>query len=231
GPPGAVGTPGGHAVFVTPGSPLAGGVDAFSHMGATLLLVVGGLLLVLEAVRAPRVYQAQYVILLVGGLLPWGLGLPALWDLFFIPSAFILAGFLVGGLVVAWGIFRYRVFDLLPIAVDTVVESMVDGVIVLDSEDRIVALNPAAQQMTGLSITTAERRPLRPLLADWPDLLQHLDKPEAHAEIVVGQGQPRHYDIRLTLLQAEHPAATGKQVPPGRLLLLRDVTEREQIAE
>ena len=45
--------------------------------------------------------------------------------------------------------FRYQLYDILPVALDTVTRSMRDGVIVLDNRDRIIELNPAAQQITG----------------------------------------------------------------------------------
>lgn len=207
---------------------LAAPSGAIGDVVATVLLVGGAALLLAEAARAPRIYRRQYLILLIGGLLPWFFGLPSVWNMVSFPPAVILVALVVGGLIAAWAIFYYRVFDLRPIALDSVVESMVDGVIVLDAEDRIVALNPAVQAMTGLSPKQAERQPIRQSLATWTELLAHLDETETHIEIVVGDGEKqRHYDLRLQpLVQDPQRAASA-----GRLILLRDVTEREQITE
>ncbi len=47
------------------------------------------------------------------------------------------------------GIYRYRLFGLVPVARDMVVDSMDDGVIVLDAQRRLVDLNAAAERYTG----------------------------------------------------------------------------------
>ena len=54
--------------------------------------------------------------------------------------------FLLTGCVYFTTLFRYRLFDLLPIARDVLIERMSDGAIVLDSAGRILDINPAAQQ-------------------------------------------------------------------------------------
>ena len=52
--------------------------------------------------------------------------------------------FLAGGLFYAWGLFRTRLFDILPVARTVVFESMIDGVVVVDPWGHIVDINPAA---------------------------------------------------------------------------------------
>jgi hypothetical protein len=44
----------------------------------------------------------------------------------------------VSGIIVAWGLFYYRLFDLAPVARATVIDGMDDGVIVLDAQQRLV---------------------------------------------------------------------------------------------
>ena len=57
--------------------------------------------------------------------------------------------FTVSGACFTWGIYRYRLFGLVPVARDMVVDSMDDGVIVLDAQRRLVDLNAAAERYTG----------------------------------------------------------------------------------
>ncbi len=47
-------------------------------------------------------------------------------------------------------IFRYHLLDLIPIARAVVVKRMRDGVIVVDSDGRLVDPNPAAHRMLGV---------------------------------------------------------------------------------
>ncbi len=50
-------------------------------------------------------------------------------------------------LFIAWSFFRNRLFDLIPIARNRIVESMEYGIVVLDLKNRIVDINPFARQI------------------------------------------------------------------------------------
>ena len=56
------------------------------------------------------------------------------------------------GVLIAWGLFRYRMLNIVPIARETIIDNVSDLVIVLDPENRIVDLNPAAQSWIGHSL-------------------------------------------------------------------------------
>jgi PAS domain S-box-containing protein len=190
------------------------------NLYATTLLLIGGFLILQELVRAPRIYRMQYLILLAGGLMPWVLGVPALWGVE-INDEVILMTFAAGGLIGTWGIFRYHIFEIIPIALDTVVENINDGVIVLDRQDRIAALNPAAQTMLGFSVRRIEGQPIAQVLSKPHELLTYLNHQQAHAEITLGKGaHQRRYDMRISPLYGRWQALSG------RLILLRDITER-----
>ncbi len=53
------------------------------------------------------------------------------------------------GLTLAWGIFRLKLFDLVPVARATVIETMDAGVMVMDLQNRIIDVNPAFQSILG----------------------------------------------------------------------------------
>ena len=48
-------------------------------------------------------------------------------------------------LIFGWGIYFYKLFDLSPIARELLVDSMIDGMIVINQNNQIVDLNPAAK--------------------------------------------------------------------------------------
>ncbi|USZ71486.1 PAS domain S-box protein [Natronosalvus halobius] len=58
-------------------------------------------------------------------------------------------GFGATGVLIAVALSRYRWLDLVPIARDSVIEDMHDGYLVVDTERRIVDLNPAARTLLG----------------------------------------------------------------------------------
>jgi PAS domain S-box-containing protein len=63
-------------------------------------------------------------------------------------------------LAVTWGLFRYRLLDIMPVARDAIIEGMGDGVIVLDVQNRIVDLNPAARRIIGRRALGAIGQPI-----------------------------------------------------------------------
>jgi PAS domain S-box-containing protein len=184
-------------------------------------LALGGALL-----RFPHVYRGQTVVLLIALAVPWVsnavylAGWSPLRGLDPTPFAFTLTG-----LACAWGLFRFQLFDLVPVARDAVIESMGDGVVVLDAQDRIADINPAAQRMAGIRQEAVGRR-IGTVLPAWPDLITRLgNAKEGHSEIHLGADAARYLDVRLAPLHDTYGRTTG------RVILLRDITERKLLDE
>ena len=49
--------------------------------------------------------------------------------------------FFIGSLLTAWGLFRYRTFDVAPVGRDRVFEAIVDPVVILDKHNRVIDIN------------------------------------------------------------------------------------------
>jgi PAS domain S-box-containing protein len=187
-----------------------------------LLLLVIICLYIKTLLRMPLLYRKQIVVLLLSFLLPlvWNLlynfGLSPVPRHDLAPAVFSLAG--VG---VAWGLFRYRLFDIVPVARATVIESMDDGVIVLDAQNRVVDLNPAAHEVLDLPASQAVGQPATRVLSTWPDLIALCrDAAVTRIESVLGAGDAQHhYNLRASPLTDRHGH------PTGRLIVLHDVTE------
>ena len=192
-----------------------------------VLISIGVFSLIRALVRSPSLYRRQVGALLVGAFAPLvafalsPLDLNPFHPLDLTPFAFTLTG-----LATAWGLFRFQLFDIVPVARDAVIEGMTDGVIVLDAQNRIVDLNPAAQRIIGHSPSRAIGQPAARVLSSWPDLERYLDVTGAPSQIVLGEGEAQHiYDPRISLLHDPHGSLTG------RLIVLRDVTERKRAEE
>ena len=198
-----------------------------------LLLLLSTFLLVQVLVRSPHLYRGQAGALLIGALAPWVgnvlyvSGLSPLPCLDLTPFAFTLTG-----LAVAWGLFHFQLLRIVPVARDAVVESMGDAVIVLDMQDRIADLNPAAQRLLGHAASEIIGQPASHVLSDWPDgstelaevlVERYRDVREAYSEIVLGEGgAQRTFDLRISPLYDRRGRFTG------RLVVAHDITERKQ---
>ncbi|MCI0519052.1 MAG: GGDEF domain-containing protein, partial [Chloroflexi bacterium] len=117
-----------------------------------------------------------------------------------------------------------RLLDLAPVARETLVEQLQDGVIVTDDQNRIVDINPAARAFS--------EQPKRvwigeALEAFFPagtsiPVAGHAQTP---LEIGMGRGQPRHVELRSS------PLRSRPGQPGGQLIILRNITQRKQAEE
>ncbi len=124
-------------------------------------------------------------------------------------------------LVYAVALTRFRLFDLVPVARETIISQMPDPIFVLDRWDRTAALNPAAERLLGTSASSASGKPAHVILEPFPQLVEALARPDLDsAEIWTGSGdEVRTWELRAT------PLHDGRGSPIGRLVVLHDVTE------
>ena len=199
---------------------------------AYFYLVVGtaSIILIRAGLRFRYIYRRQALALLIGVPFPW-IG-SVMYVLELVPAGYDYTpiGFALTGLVLLWNMYRLQLFDLAPVARDALIESMSDGVLVLDAQNRIVDINPAAQQPLGAAASLIGQS-AEEALAAWPDtssgsvqalVTRYRDVHEARAEICVGGDPPRHLDLRISPLFDRRGRLTG------RLIVWRDVTERKQ---
>lgn len=201
------------------------GVAFWVHAAYSYLLIFLGSLLLIQAIfRSSRLYRGQAGVLLIGALAPLVGNVLSTFGLISFPLDLTPFGFALAGLAAVWGIFCFRLLDIVPVARRAIVDSMSDGVIVLDAQNRIVDLNLAAERIIGRSLSEAIGQPVTQGFSGWPDLVErHHDIKEAHEEIVLGEGEmQRCYDLRISPLNDHR----GNLI--GRVLVLHDIVARKQ---
>ncbi len=195
-----------------------------------LLLLLGTLLissLIQALVRSATLYRGQVGALLVAVAAPWIANALTIfgWNPFphldLTPFAFT-----VTGLAMASSLLRFRLLDILPIARAVLIENMSDVVLVLDEQNRIVDLNPAAQRLLGSAVTELVGQPATQVFSAWPQLGErYYEMTEVHEEIVVDADEAqRCFDLRIAPLHQRN----GHVTIAGRLVILSDITERKQ---
>jgi signal transduction histidine kinase len=110
------------------------------------MLLVGTIILTRCLLKSRSIYRGQIVVFIVASILPWIgnilyiLGMNSFMRVDITPIAFSITMLLV------WtGLFRYQLFDIVPIARNLIIESMQNAILVIDENDRIVDANPAAR--------------------------------------------------------------------------------------
>ena len=185
---------------------------------------VTGLVLLFGAyLGSQQFYRRQIVTLLIGSLFPFVgisftvLGITLSFHRDTAPLTFALAD-----LVLAWGLFRYQIFDIMPVARDTVIEVMSDGVIVLDIQGRVIDINPTARAIFDLGQSKLVGLPATQVFSAWPDmatLLQDLGETATMATLTTGKLEYR-LDLRATPLYDLQGSGTG------HLIVVRDYTDQ-----
>jgi signal transduction histidine kinase len=128
-------------------------------------------------------------------------------------------------LMYATALLRFRLFDLVPVARQTILERIPDAMLVLDAENRVVDVNAAAERLLDLRRPWDGREPAETTLARFPELAQCVGQPDqASAEASFeAAGTSR------TCLVTSTPLADWQGRPIGRLVLLHDVSEFRQL--
>jgi len=202
------------------------GVLFVIHVIYTYSLLSFGTYLLFQAfVRSSHLYRGQVgILLLVSALVPFGGDVLSTLGLNPLPLDLTPFAFTITGVAMAWGISRFGLLDIVPLARSAVVDSLSGGVLVLDVQNRIVDINPAAQNIIGCPASEVMGQPITQILVNRPDLIEsYLDVTEAHAEITLGQGETRRdYELYISPLHERHGRFSG------RLIVLYDITERKQ---
>ena len=186
-----------------------------------VLLVWGSVLLIRRLIRVPQLYRSQTIAILLGLLSPWGANVMYLFGFNPFPHLDLTPfAFIVMGLVVFWGAFRFQLLTVVPIARDTVIDGMEDGIIVFDSEDRIIDYNPGALRLMNRPNENLIGQYATDVFSDYPDLIVRFSNVEsAHEEIVIDNDPiPLVYELRISSLHDK----LGRL--RCRVLLIHDIT-------
>jgi PAS domain S-box-containing protein len=185
-----------------------------------VLCLAGAVILVRAVLRSPGLYRSQAAVLLVAVAVPWIGALIYLLPVNPFPGLDLVSlAFALSGVMLLMGMTRYRLFDLVPVARDVLVGRMTDGILVVDSADRIIDANPAALALLGIGKEAIGRR-ADAAMADLAVPLAKLAAGDQRVETTLPGSTVRHLEIGSSPLRDRWGRAAG------RLLLVRDVTEK-----
>lgn len=186
------------------------------------LLAWGIYLLISRFSRTEPIFKIQTSIILIGALTPWFvnllylLGIRPFHHLDLTPFAFLFSV-----LVIAIGLLRFRLFDVVPIARDKVIEAMKEGYLVLDAQGRIVDINSILINILNGSKKEMIGKSLRYYFSS-QEVAEKLQNPDYEGDIDISfdvEGKPHFFEIRCKTLFEKNTVFSG------RLLMFRDITE------
>jgi PAS domain S-box-containing protein len=175
--------------------------------------------------RSAGIYRRQALLLFIGAALPILALVLEMANVDLLPPLDpVIIMWSLSGLLYALAIFRFRLLEAVPVGREMAIERLPSGIMVLDAEDRVVDLNPAAGQVLRLERDSVAGRLAREVLAGHVELVNLLDKKVATStEVVLGRTGGLQY-YRVERYPLTHPRGSHL----GWLILLQDVTEQRR---
>jgi diguanylate cyclase (GGDEF)-like protein/PAS domain S-box-containing protein len=187
-----------------------------------VFVLAGISLYVVSYARSTPVFKKQIAIMIIGSLMPLISNALYLADssqqhgLDRTPFAFALSG-----IVLAYGLFRYNLLNLVPLAAPIIIKNLPDAVVVVDNLGRIVHMNPAALEWLDTD-DKAIGQNAREVLKGAETIWEHWDSPDVHFSLELGAGHAeRWFDVVISLIRDKQ----GKAL--GRVIVLRDTTQEQ----
>jgi PAS domain-containing protein len=184
-----------------------------------IAILIGMVVLVRAFLSARGAFRGRVILVFVAVFAPWVANVISITNILPVPMDLTPFAFTISVAVMAWAIFRMRLVDIVPIARDLVLESMQDGVIVLDMRGNVVDINVTAARMIGVPAMQAIGKPALDVFFPWPHLIERFRSTmDADEEIVVGSGSAQlRYHVRFS------PLIDPADQPVGRVIMLHSV--------
>jgi PAS domain S-box-containing protein len=190
-----------------------------------LLILVGALVLTWATIRSSPFYRRQSVAMLLAMAIPWMTNLGYLLGFRLAPGLDPTPlAFTLSGVIYIWIFYRWQLFNIVPVARDALLESMSDGVLVLDLQNRVVDANRAARRLIGSNAATPIGRPVQEVFAAWPEIAARFqDVEHAEAEVWISRDPDQVLDLRIAALRDPGGILTG------RLVVWRDISALKRV--
>ena len=185
-----------------------------------LMLILSAIFLLGFIIHQNKPFRSQGIIILVGGFCPWIVSILYLTGnnpveaLDITPVSIILSGVLA-----AYAILNIRLLDLVPIARETLVEILPDGILVVDGQNRVQDINGAAMSFLGIRNRNIIGFHAQSVDASKSKLLNAVINHESKDQTEEIQG---YNEIR-TFRILKH---TIKNQTGSRLIVIQDITEQ-----
>ena len=188
------------------------------------LIIFAVMLLTQTFPHKPKRYLLQSAIITAAVFVPLLVKILGLSGILRITNVDLIPiGFAITGLVLIYYLLRFKPPNVVPIARDVVVESMNEGWMVLDLQNRIVDVNPAAEALIGLPRDRLFGQPAENVLKNWPNLSHASTLRESEIKGSVNlRGEWRYLNVRIS------PIVSSAGEPIGEVILWRDITDRRK---
>jgi PAS domain S-box-containing protein len=199
----------------------------YTYVIYTYLITLWGLSILVRRITRPHhLYRAQVAIITLGFFLPILSTIFPLLNIHMAPqrdaTPFTIA---IGNLIITWGLFQFRIFDVVPVARDRVFEAMVEPVVILDKQNKIADINSSMLALLGRTANEVIGESAKDVFDDFPipiKLYTHVSYARAEAAFELG-GLNIHYELTVW------PLYNARKEMTGRIYISHDITALKQL--
>jgi putative nucleotidyltransferase with HDIG domain/PAS domain S-box-containing protein len=191
-----------------------------------LVVFISCTLLILRMIQPHNLYRIQIALILSGVLLPvagsilslMGLAINHQRDISPLSAA-------VGNFLLAWGFYRFRIFDVLPIARDQIFEAMAEPVVILDKRNNIVDINSSMLAMINKTAAEVIGAPAAQVFDSFPIAI----KPPTNSSYERTEASFELGGINFDYETTVWPLYNARREMIGRIYISHDITELKQL--
>jgi len=196
----------------------------FIHLIYIYILVFFGLAhLFLKIQKNLPPFRSQLIIIFISGIFPLVSGSLYAFNINPVQGMDISSfGFLLTDIMLSLGFAHYQLLDLVPVARDTLIREIQDGILVLDWKNRIVEINQNAKILLNLVGENPIGKNYQELINFPIDLLQ-MSHQGFSSEYCLSPETNKYIELQVSNL------APLSSSPPGYLLVIRDISIRKQV--
>lgn len=188
------------------------------------LFLYGTFILVGRLIGLPKILRNQSIIILIAILIPLVMNTLYTFNINPVyPMDPTIFSFTITGILCFLGMFRFKLFELIPAARNAVIEGMNEILIVLDNRNHIIDMNSAAKEVFEIKEKDFIGKPAAHVLGEWaPCFAKYELMLEAEEKISINiKHGTKHFDFRIT------PLFDDKNRLTGRFYILYDITVLE----
>jgi PAS domain S-box-containing protein len=189
------------------------------------MTMIGTLIIWQGGRNLPIMYQQQSRMLAWFALLPWFANLLSITNLTFIRGLDLTPlGFILSGIPILQALWRFRLFEMVPVARELIFDSLSNAVLVFDKYSNLVDVNSAGLRFLERPLAEVLGLPAKEALVNYPEIAffsQQTTTVQTEFEVLI-QDKMVHFQV------ISKPLEDAKKNVTGYIVVVQDVTTLRQ---
>jgi len=188
------------------------------------VMVIGLIIFISAYFKAVSIIRKQILLLIIAWVIPWIADIVYMMHLISFDIDLCPLAFCFSGMISSFAIFKFKLIKLTPIALEKVFSNMLDGVIILDSENNIVNFNNSSKNIISeLKDIEPGDQKIDDVLKEYKTILKAVNSASYNESLISikNKDQLRYYNMNINYVYEKTDEIIGK------ILIFNDVTEIE----